>query len=308
MTSEDLQTKKNAAERAISSRSFSLAEKLYQEITLEDPNDWESPFMIAYCKAKGCIIAQIGTMALLMQGATTQAIKDIAASELPDLDKQSALQRVVDHSTELAFQLGSAAWNHFSNIGASIQANYNQEVISRVHTCLLICLECGSMIVRLFAGNEEAYKLAKHAFTSAYAIAKTCSYAADRKPYAFFSFNATSVFSDYFNMFEKCDKNALLKLEATRVADEATLLGAQKEGRVKTPVVVITILEVFFLILGIWLISEGNASWSMNELVTFGNVMIWGCMPLTALMYIAPAKANKDIKQQADEIAANSYH
>lgn len=101
------------ARRAREDDNSENAEKYYEMVLREDPNNWEAAFFQVYYKAMQCKVADISSAAMSVAnciGSTLDLIAEIENKE--ERDKATTL--VVTHSILISTLLASGAQNHFS--------------------------------------------------------------------------------------------------------------------------------------------------------------------------------------------------
>ena len=115
------------ARRARDNRNSEDAEKYYDEIRKERPNDWEANFFAIYYKAYNCTIRDIYSAAKSVAGCIHSTFQLIDNSGLEITARIKAFETVSFSCIDLAELLSNAEENHYNNIDSSIRADYSEE-------------------------------------------------------------------------------------------------------------------------------------------------------------------------------------
>lgn len=105
------------ARRAREERSYESAYKYYEEIVIDNPNDWESTFYTMFCKSMGIKINEIIETADRIERAiknTLNNINDYVGEE----EKAKVLSQVVDETIVLANSFYGGAKSFYDNMNA----------------------------------------------------------------------------------------------------------------------------------------------------------------------------------------------
>lgn len=99
------------ARRARDNGDSANAAKYYEQILMEDPNNWEAVFYSDYYTAASCIIRDIGPAANRVKHAFLSAAKIVWESDMDN--KTGVLVQMGDSCTNLLSSLSNAAYNHY---------------------------------------------------------------------------------------------------------------------------------------------------------------------------------------------------
>lgn len=110
---EDVEKLLVLARRAREDDNSENAEKYYEMVLREDPNNWEAAFFQVYYKAMQCKIAEISSAAMSVANCILSTLELIAQIENNE-EREKATDLVVTHSIIISTLLASAAQNHFS--------------------------------------------------------------------------------------------------------------------------------------------------------------------------------------------------
>ena len=115
------------ARRARNNNNAEDAEKYYDEIRKEKPNDWESNYYAIYYKAYNCKLGEIYSAANSVSGSIHSTFHLIDASELDSSARVQAFEDVSFSCIKLAELLSTAEFNRYDDIDLSIRSNYSAE-------------------------------------------------------------------------------------------------------------------------------------------------------------------------------------
>lgn len=160
--SNKLENLKVLAQRAREEGDSESAEKYYNEIKLEDPNNWEANFYAAYYRAHNIKIAQIGSAAINLANAFPSIIKLMAESEPEDkhlLICTKLLTDVITFSTML-----------ITNANNNLSDNYDRRHEQYQQWCVPIMQMQKSYLDSVLA-NTKCYELLKMGYKN---LAESC--------------------------------------------------------------------------------------------------------------------------------------
>lgn len=139
--SDDVEKLLVLARRARLEGNSESAEKYYDRILQEDPNNWEASFFQAYYQAYQCRIMDIGPAAELVAARIITTIPLI--TEYAD-DKEEAFLTMVDYSISIANAFANAANNHYINNSTADGAGV--ECKKRILTVSEIFIPLGNLL------------------------------------------------------------------------------------------------------------------------------------------------------------------
>lgn len=119
------------ARRARENSDCTSAGRYYEQILIEDPDNWEAAFYYDYCAAASCIIRDIGPSARCIGRAFQTAFNIIQASDVEN--KQVVLLTMANDALNLLAILRNSAYNHYMK-HASVNGT-NAEYKARVREC-----------------------------------------------------------------------------------------------------------------------------------------------------------------------------
>lgn len=139
------------ARRAREENNCENAEKYYDKILQDDPNNWEAAFFQVYYKASQCNIKNIQSAATSVSNCISGVIKLI--SEGAD-DKKEALSTVVQYSVEISNAFATAA-NSFCKQTASGDGVAILDCVNRLIAITKIFIELESAIKNYCNDSQE---------------------------------------------------------------------------------------------------------------------------------------------------------
>lgn len=120
------------ARRAKANSNAEDAEKYYDLIRQELPQNWEANFYAVYFKATNCKIADIASAAKSVSNCIHSTFILIQDSSLDDNDRISAVSDVCAYSYVISDMLYSAADSYYYSIDDSIRIQYSDEHKQRI--------------------------------------------------------------------------------------------------------------------------------------------------------------------------------
>lgn len=133
------------ARRARQNGDNSSASHYYDQILMEQPNNWEAVFYRDYCLAADCVIRDIGPAAIRLKKAFGNAFQILSNTNM--LNKEDILYQLHDDTKNLLGALSDAAYNHYSSY-SSVSGAYS-EYRSRVYECGMTSLHMGDCFYRI---------------------------------------------------------------------------------------------------------------------------------------------------------------
>ena len=145
------------ARRAKENDNASDAEKYYDLIRQETPQDWESNFFAVYYKACQCKIAEIASAADSIKN-TIHSTFDLIESNLsaPE-EKLNAINQVCAYSHSISKQLSSAAENYYNKIDKSIQHDFYSENINNLSRANGIRIKLCDELCERYGNDEKVF-------------------------------------------------------------------------------------------------------------------------------------------------------
>ncbi len=151
------------ARRARENKNVEDAAKYYEMALLEDPNSWEAQFYSIYYKARQSKIFEIESAASRVKNCLNSVVR-LLQENVAEEERFVAVLELSGSALEIAALLHSATHSHYSNIGASIRAEYAQEYERRKLACAELCYELGEVIERYFGQDRKYDKLIVNAW------------------------------------------------------------------------------------------------------------------------------------------------
>lgn len=133
------------ARRARSNGDDSAAIRYYEQILVEDPNNWEAVFYSGYCNSASCVIRDIGPAAGQLKNTFVTAFNLVIEQDPPNRDE--ILYQMCDECNALLERLATAAYNHYMSYSTVNGAN--AEYRSRVLECGNACCGIGDCFYRI---------------------------------------------------------------------------------------------------------------------------------------------------------------
>lgn len=145
------------ARRAIDNGDYEKGERYYEQILLNNPDDWEAYFYSLYCKAMCCKIAEIQTMLQLLNeslGTIFDLIYEIDNEKL----RYAATKEMSINLLSLDSMLYNAEVSHYNKIDSSIRYKYVEDYIETCEESILLSHMLGESI-EIYFGEEYAKDL-----------------------------------------------------------------------------------------------------------------------------------------------------
>lgn len=145
------------ARRALDNSDYEKGKRYYEQILLNNPDDWESNFYSLYCKAMCCKIAEIQTMLQLLTESLSTNMELI--SKIVDKDKKyAATKEMSTNLLDLDSILHNAEVSHYNKIDGSIRDKYLQDYVNTCLDSILLSYMLGEAI-EIYFGEEYAKDL-----------------------------------------------------------------------------------------------------------------------------------------------------
>lgn len=119
------------ARRARETNDPASAARYYEQIMMEDPNNWEAVFYHDYCVAASCVIRDIAPAATRVGNAFQTAFNIIKASDVEN--KEVVLLTLANDAINLLAVLRNSAYNHYMK--HSTVNGANAEYKTRARSC-----------------------------------------------------------------------------------------------------------------------------------------------------------------------------
>ena len=156
-TKEKLENLYQLARRSRDDNDSENAQKYYEMILPEDPNNWEAAFYSVYFKAMNCKIAQIRSAAISVSNCIDTVLK-LIQNYVEDIAAQdAAVGEVTVRCTVIAQMLFTGAMSHYAGIDYSIRDKYQQEMINNCCAARDIDYTLGNQIESIFNGHEALH-------------------------------------------------------------------------------------------------------------------------------------------------------
>lgn len=126
------------ARRARDNNNTEDAEKYYDEIRKEMPNDWEANFYAVFFKAYNCKIAEIYSAAKSVSNCIHSTFQLIDNSGLNPDARVNAFSLVSDSCINIAELLSSAEFDYYNGLDSSIRSNHSLEHDNKIHAIATI--------------------------------------------------------------------------------------------------------------------------------------------------------------------------
>ncbi len=126
-TSEKVSNLYTLARRARDNNNTSDAEKYYDELRKERPNDWEANFYAVYYKAYNCKLGEIYSAARSISGCIESTFKLIDSSHISSSERINAFEMVSNCVMTIADMLSNAESERYNNIDSTIRLKYENE-------------------------------------------------------------------------------------------------------------------------------------------------------------------------------------
>jgi tetratricopeptide (TPR) repeat protein len=159
------------ARRAKSNSDTASAARYYEQIMIEDPNNWEAAFYYDYCNAASCVIRDISPAANRIGKAFQNLTNIVTMLDLPD--KETVLLQCAADAVSLLAVLRNSAYNHYMKHSSANGAS--AEYKDRLLACGNAALVIGDCFYRLGDKKSAAdmYKQAEGLFNGKYALNET---------------------------------------------------------------------------------------------------------------------------------------
>lgn len=149
--SEDLAKQYTVARRVKETSNYELAYKIYEEILVKDPNNWEPHFYSVYCRSMTGRIIDIEKNAHNISNIINQTLIIINENIIHNNEKRTIINEIATVCISAAKMFCQNAKDHFEGIDSSIREKYNGELKFR--------LACSSNIVYLLGDSlDSLYK------------------------------------------------------------------------------------------------------------------------------------------------------
>ena len=149
--SEDLAKQYIVARRVKETGNYELAYKIYEEILVKDPNNWEPHFYSVYCRSMTGRIIDIDKNADNISNIINQTLIIINENIIDNNEKRTIINEIATVCISAAKMFCQNAKDHFNGIDSSIREQYEGELKFR--------LACSSNIVYLLGDSlDSLYK------------------------------------------------------------------------------------------------------------------------------------------------------
>lgn len=149
--SEDLAKQYIVARRVKETGNYELAYKIYEEILVKDPNNWEPHFYSVYCRSMTGRIIDIDKNADNISNIINQTLIIINENIIDNNEKRTIINEIATVCISAAKMFCQNAEDHFNGIDSSIREQYEGELKFR--------LACSSNIVYLLGDSlDSLYK------------------------------------------------------------------------------------------------------------------------------------------------------
>ncbi len=131
--SEKIDNLLTLAKRAKENGDNSSAARYYQQVLIEDPNNWEAMFYYDFCTAATCVIANIGSSATRLANSFRTVFNSIRNANLERTYKRLYLVSFASDALQLLGVMRNSAYAHYLRYSEATDAHY--EYYCRAQSC-----------------------------------------------------------------------------------------------------------------------------------------------------------------------------
>ena len=150
--SQELENLYKLARRAKADGNNENAQKYYDMISIQNPDDWEAAFYSVYYQAMQTNIAGISNSAVRVQNAARSTFDIIANSNESDIKKGEYAREILSSVEKIGNLLDTAAKNHYNGIDYNVRDRFTTELKERESAVKLMrynaILKAGSLFGR----------------------------------------------------------------------------------------------------------------------------------------------------------------
>lgn len=156
---QKLENLRKLADRAKEENDTETATKYFEQILLEDPNDWEANFYTIYYAAHNVKIAQLGAAANRVSNCFESVLKVIKDMISNPNEQKAAYMEIAIRTTSFKEMLISNALNHLGSDYAHAVENVNSWIVPAITMVVLLA----DNISNMFNDSDTARMLYEHA-------------------------------------------------------------------------------------------------------------------------------------------------